>query len=63
MAQNQDDLKCEICGKGGVSLYFAMHKDFNRVVRMCRDCWIDAYVKNRLVSDSGGSSGGCACSG
>jgi len=62
MAENAGNVNCEICGKENVSLYYAMHKDFNRVVRMCRDCWVEAYTKNRLVSDSG-SSGGCSCSG
>ena len=50
--------KREICGKEGVSLLYAEHKDLGRVVKVCQDCWRDAYAKNRLVSGSG-SSGGC----
>jgi hypothetical protein len=41
--------RCEICGKDDVSLYHVRHKDLG-VVKLCPDCWRDAYAKNLLVS-------------
>jgi len=61
MTQNATGTKCEVCGKENVSLLCGMHKDFDRTVRICRECWQDAYARNRLVSGSGSSSGGCSC--
>ncbi|MGB9854553.1 MAG: hypothetical protein ACPLRY_07105 [Candidatus Bathyarchaeales archaeon] len=51
-------VKCEICGAENVSLLYARHKNLNRLVKMCQDCWRKAYAENQLVSGSG-SSGGC----
>jgi len=51
-------MRCEICGKEGVSLYYANHKDLGGI-KICPDCWRDAYAKNLLVSSSGASGGCC----
>jgi len=59
MNQKTTDFKCEICGKENVSLLHGVHKDFDRMIKMCQECWRDAYSKNRLVSGSGSSSSGC----
>ncbi len=55
--------KCEICGKEGVSLLSAYFKDLNRMVKICQDCWRNAYVRNLLLSGSGGSGGSGGCCG
>lgn len=61
MTLNATNIKCQICGKENVSLLYGMHKDFDRTVKMCRECWEDAYTKNRLVGDSGSCAPGCSC--
>jgi len=54
-------MKCSNCGKEGVSLAGALHKEVG-YVELCRECYKDAYKKNLLVSGSG-SGGGGSCAG
>jgi hypothetical protein len=49
--------KCDLCEKSGekLSLYSANHKEHG-LIKVCRDCWINLYSKNRMVAGSGSSS-------
>ncbi|MEM3693153.1 MAG: hypothetical protein QXI39_03940 [Candidatus Bathyarchaeia archaeon] len=51
--------KCATCGKDGVSLLYAVHKDLG-YVGICQECWRRNFAENRLFSSSG-ASGGCSC--
>lgn len=51
--------KCDLCEKSGekLSLLSANHKEYG-LVKVCRECWINLYSKNRMVAGSGSSSKG-----
>jgi len=52
--------ECKLCGKKGndLSLYSANHKDLGQIM-VCRECWVNLYDKNRMVSGSTSSGGSC----
>ncbi len=49
--------KCDLCEKSGVklSLLSANHKEYG-LVKVCRECWVNLYSKNRMVAGSGSTS-------
>ena len=51
--------KCDLCEKSGekLSLLSANHKEYG-LVKVCRECWVNLYSKNRMVAGSGSSSKG-----
>jgi ribosome-binding protein aMBF1 (putative translation factor) len=51
-----EEAGCEICGKKGVSLLFAFHRELGSIW-ICNDCWKKEYHN---IVDSGGSRG-CTC--
>jgi len=48
--------KCALCGKDGVALLQASHRDLGTIL-ICSECWQTEW--HRLLSLGGGSSGGC----
>jgi hypothetical protein len=57
--------KCDFCEKSGedLSLLSANHKEYGWIM-VCRDCWVNLYSKNRMISGSGssGKSSNSPCS-
>ncbi len=53
--------ECALCSKGGenLSLLGANHKELGYIM-VCRDCWKELFLKNRMVAGSSGSRG-CRC--
>ena len=49
--------KCDLCEKSGekLSLLSANHKEYG-LVKVCRECWVNLYSKNRMVAGSGSTS-------
>ena len=58
--EDEEESKCAICSKGGVSLLQANHKEVGNI-NVCQDCWCKLSDKNMLVSGSSGSGGGSCC--
>lgn len=54
---DEEESKCAICNKSGVSLLEANHKELGYLM-VCQECWEKLSEKNMIVS---GSSGSCGC--
>lgn len=53
----EEESKCAICNKSGISLLEANHKELGYLM-VCQECWKKLSEQNMLVS---GSSGSCEC--